>query len=167
MKVTATLSQPDDDPAAVFAMMIDRTFQEQKCAASGALSYSVDIGGTADQPIVRTVRKLPSDGLPDFVRAMVRDGITVEETYTWAAAEPNDARSADVVVSFVGQPLKMTGTFQLRPDGSGTGGELRGDLRAGIPLFGGRIESATEPVIVKAVELEQDLGRTWLAEHRA
>ena len=167
MKVTAALSQPDDGPIAVFAMMIDPKFQEQKCAASEALSYSVDVSGPTEHPIVRTVRKLPTDGLPEFVKAMVRDGITVEETYTWTAAEPDGTRVADVVVSFVGQPLKMTGTFTLRPAGAGTRGDLVGDLRAGIPLFGGRIETATEPVIVKALELEQDLGRAWLTEHRS
>ncbi len=166
MKVTANLSQPGGDPAAVFAMLTDRSFQQQKCAATGALSSTVTVEVVQGRTRVTTSRQMPTDGLPDFARALVHAPITVEEIYDWDEPAPDGSRTAVTTVSFVGQPLRMTGTLTLRPVGEGTEGVLSGELKAAIPLFGGKIEAATEPVIRAAAQIEQDLGRSWLAGER-
>ncbi|MBV9592765.1 MAG: DUF2505 domain-containing protein [Actinobacteria bacterium] len=159
MKVTVHFEQPGAKPAAVFEMMTDRAFQEQKCVETGALNYTVEIDGAH----VRTLRQMPADGLPDYVKNLVRDGIRVQEQFDWSEPDSGGGRVARMDVRFLGQPLVMTGTLRIDPAGAGTVVLLDGDLKAGIPILGAKIEAAAEPLIKQAMRIERDLGRRWLA----
>jgi hypothetical protein len=162
MKISDSYSYPGADLGCVFAMLTNRDFQRLKCEATLALSYTVDISGEPGAPVVSTRRRLPTDRLPDFVRAMVRDGIEIIETITWEAAGADGRREAAVALSFPGQPIRMTGTLELRSEDGGTLGALVADLRAAVPLVGGRIEKATAPLISQAMAIEERLGQVWL-----
>jgi hypothetical protein len=162
MKICESYSYPGADPGRVFAMLIDRDFQLRKCEATLALSYTVEISGQPGAPVVSTRRRLPTDGLPDFVRAMVRDGIEIIETITWQATGADGRRGAAVELSFPGQPIRMTGTLELRAEDGGTLGALVADLKAAVPLVGGRIEKAAAPLISQAMAIEERLGQVWL-----
>jgi hypothetical protein len=186
MRVEGALDYPGVSAAQVFSMIIDPDFQRAVCAATGALSFDVDIqpsggdiqpsggdiqpSGSDIQPsggeaVVTTRRVMPTDGLPDFVRSLVRNGIELIETQHWAPVAADGSRTAQVRLSFTGQPMTMTGQLRMTEDGVGTALALIADLRAGIPIFGGRIEKASAPLILSALKTEQDLGRTWLSEH--
>lgn len=146
-------------------MMTDQRFQELKCAATGALSYEVTISESAERTIVVTRRVLPTDGLPDFARVLTRAGLTLTETLDWSSPTADGHRIADVALAFTGQPLKMTGQLTMAAVGCDTTCTLRAELKAGVPLFGARIEQATAPVIERALDTEQGLGQKWLTEH--
>ena len=50
----------------------------------------------------------------------------------------------------------------------GGDGDVRvidGDLRAHLPLIGGRIEKAAAPAFIRALRSEHESGRRWLEEH--
>ena len=49
-------------------------------------------------------------------------------------------------------------------DGVGTTATLVAQLIANVPLLGGRIERACAPLVHKALQIEESVGRTWLAE---
>jgi hypothetical protein len=51
----------------------------------------------------------------------------------------------------------------LRPGDGGTRQTIDGDLKASVPLVGGRIEKAIEPAMQAAIRVEQREGRAWLA----
>jgi hypothetical protein len=161
MRIEGTLSQPAD-PGQVYAMYVDPEFQRLKCERMNALSSDVSIDGPADARVVTVKRVMSTEGLVDFVRKLVGDGIEITEALTWAAAGADGSRTARVLLTFAGQPMKLTGTFSLRPSGAGTTGSLAGELKAGIPLLGGRIEKAAAPLILKALAIEESLGREYL-----
>jgi hypothetical protein len=174
MRVEGALDYPGVSAAQVFSMIIDPDFQRAVCAATGALSFDVDIqpSGGDIQPSGSDIQ--PSGGeavvttrrvMPDFVRSLVRNGIELIETQHWAPVAADGSRTAQVRLSFTGQPMTMTGQLRMTEDGVGTALALIADLRAGIPIFGGRIEKASAPLILSALKTEQDLGRTWLSEH--
>ena len=54
----------------------------------------------------------------------------------------------------------------MRSDDSGTTAVLVANLVASVPLLGGRIEKACEPLIHQALRTEESLGRQWLARGR-
>ena len=58
----------------------------------------------------------------------------------------------------------MRGTVHLEPVQQGTNLNISGDLKAHIPLIGGRIEKAAAPAFIKALRSEHETGRRWLAE---
>jgi Protein of unknown function (DUF2505) len=162
MKIEATLRYPADC-ARVAALTADPAFQDAKCVATGALSHSVDVTATGDRFVIKTVRRMPTDTLPDFVRSLVRNGITVNEVDDWGPAGADGSRDAAVAVSFAGAPIQMNGTLALRPVGTGSVGTLRADLSAGIPFIGGRIEQACAHAVLAAVKVEERTAASWLA----
>lgn len=166
MRVEATISYPDAKPDEVFAMLADPEFQRRKCAATGATSYDVDIHPSGDHTVITCRRTLPTDGLPDFVKPFAAGGLELIETVDWAPAGDDGARIGQVDLSFVSQPLSMSGQLHMRGDSAGTSAALTAELVARIPLLGGRVEKACEPLVQKALRTEETLGRSWLADAR-
>jgi hypothetical protein len=156
----------DADPATVFAMLADPDFQELKCAATGALDHEVEIeeyddGGAA----IRTNRTMPTDNIPDFVRTFVGQTLTVVQVDDWQPAAADGSREGTTVVEIKGSPVRLAAAMTLGPDGGGSRQTIDGDLKASVPIVGGRIEKAIEPALQAAIRVEQREGRTWLAAH--
>ena len=154
----------DADPATVFAMLVDPDFQERKCAATGALDHEVEIeeygdGGAA----IRSDRTMPTDNVPDFVRTFVGQTLTVVQVDDWQPATGDGSRDGTIVVEIKGAPVRLAGSLTLRPDGTGTRQTIDGDLKASVPIVGGRIEKAIEPALQAAIRVEQREGRAWLS----
>jgi hypothetical protein len=155
----------DAAPGAVIAMLADPAFQDEVCAATGALSHEVSVEGSPAGPAltITTTRTLPADELPDFVRRLAGDTLQVRRTDVWNPADADGGRSGRVSVEIVGTPVKLTGTLSLATDGSGSLERVDGDLTASIPLLGGKVEKAAEPPIRAAIAKEQQVGTAWLA----
>jgi hypothetical protein len=154
----------DADPATVFAMLADPDFQERKCAATGAIDHEVEIeeyddGGAA----IRTQRTMPTDNIPDFVRTFVGQTLTVVQVDDWQPAAADGSREGTTVVEIKGSPVRLAAAMTLGPDGAGSRQTIDGDLKASVPIVGGRIEKAIEPALQAAIRVEQREGRTWLA----
>lgn len=149
---------------AVHALLTDRAFQEAKCAATtDDGTYSVDIGGGAGRERVHTERQLPSDGLPDVARSFVGDHLTIVEVIDWSGPSPDGSREAAVDIHVKGAPLTIKGTLRLVPSRTGTAEVLDADLKANVPLIGGRLEKAAAEPINTAIGIEIALLREWLA----
>jgi uncharacterized protein YndB with AHSA1/START domain len=154
----------DADPAAVFAMLTDPAFQERKLAATGALEHDVTIEARADGgAVVRSRRTMPTDEVPDLVRNLVGQTLTVVQVEDWGPPAADGGRAGTVTVDVSGAPVRLTGTLRLAPAAAGTVESIAGDLKARVPLVGGRIEKAAEPAIRLAIEVEEREGRVWLA----
>lgn len=168
MHLNAEINYPGATPDAVFAMVTDRAFQERKCASSGSLAYRVDVQDHGDGTVgVTTDRTLPADEVPEFVRRFVGGTVRVVERIDWQAAGPDGAREGTIVVEIAGAPVQLTGQVSLRPFGTGTVHEVDGDLKASVPLIGGKIEKAAEPAVRAALRVEERTGREWLGEDQA
>ncbi|WP_426566045.1 DUF2505 domain-containing protein [Angustibacter sp. McL0619] len=161
MKFTADIRY-EAAPADVFAMLTTSDFQRQVCDATGAIDSSVDVEEAGGGATITTTRTLPADDLPDFVRRFVGSTLQVMRVDHWGAADATGARSGTVVVEIKGAPVRLTGTLALAADGSGTAERVDGDLKASIPLVGGKVEKAAEPAIRSAIAKEQEIGNEWL-----
>ncbi len=163
MRITETIDYPAE-PRAVFAMLTTEAFQERKCAEAGALSHGVDITETAGGARIVTNRDLPTDNLPDFAKSMVGNRLAITETYIWAAADGDGARPGTLTVDVAGAPVSLHATVHMAAVGQGTRISIEGDLKASIPLFGGKVEKASAPAVINAIHGEQRTGVAWLTE---
>jgi Protein of unknown function (DUF2505) len=163
VKIDSGFDYPGASLDAVFAMLTDPDFQRERCAATGALESTIDVTGDPAAPIVRCRRRMATHGLPDFVRKIVGSNVEVTDDVRWLAPDGAANRTAQVGLSFAGQPTKLAGALYVHTDGSGTHGKLAAELKAGIPFVGGRIEKAIAPLILKAMASEQTVGRQWLS----
>ena len=148
----------------VHALLIDPAFQEAKCAATTNNGvYTVKVGGGADGHRVHTERQLPSDGLPDMARSFVGDHLTIIEVLDWSPLGPDGSRASMVDIHIKGAPLTVKGTVRLEPHGDDTVWLFEADLKANVPLIGGKLERAAAQPINAAIAIEIRLLREWLA----
>ncbi len=163
MHLSAEINYPGASPELVFTMVTDRVFQELKCAATGSLAYEVQVQAYADDTAgIITHRALPTDDVPEFMRRFVGGTVRVVERHDWLATDGSRCRLGTVVVEISGVPVRLSGELSLRPFGDGTVYEVQGDLKASVPLIGGRIEKAAESAIRAAIRVEERTGRDWL-----
>jgi hypothetical protein len=164
------------DPMTVFGMLTDHAFQERKLTGTGAVSHQVSVRPTPDGgAVVSSSRALPTDQVPDAFRALVGERLTITQTETWGPADASGARTGTLEVSVAGTPVRLTAALSLSgsdggspPSGAtspaGCLERVDGELKARVPLVGGRIEKAAEPAVRAAIEAEERIGRAWLAE---
>jgi hypothetical protein len=164
MRISETISYVAA-PDAVFAMVTDPRFQERKCVEAGALRHDAAVTSAGDGARVVTRRDLPTDGLPDFAKSVVGTTLSITETYEWSGPDGDAGRTGTLVVEVAGAPVAMRSDVRLFPSGGGTTITIEGDLKASIPLFGGKVEKAAAPAVVDAIRSEQQTGRAWLTEH--
>jgi hypothetical protein len=163
MKITAEIRYTRP-PVDVSAMTFDPVFQDQKCAATGALSHTVDVKHTGDQAVITTERQMPTDGFPDFLKSFVGSSLKVIQVDSWDAVAADGSRHGTINVTIAGAPLKFSGTLTLTGDGSGSLGVVDGDLKASVPLIGSKVEKAAAPAVMAAVRAEQETADRWFAD---
>ena len=162
MQLSAQIDYPAS-PDAVYAMLTDRVFLEQVCAATGALSSTVEVVEAGGGATVTTRRELPTDEVPDFVKRFVGATLSVLRVDRWDAAAPDGARTGTITVEIAGAPVRLTGTLSMRGSAGRTTQDVVADLKASVPLVGGKIEKAAEPAIRSGLSVEERLGKEWLA----
>lgn len=162
MRITTSYEYPAG-PEKVFAMMADPAFQAAKCEATHALSHTESVTPKGDQTEIVTSRVLPTDGFPDFAKSMIGPKIKVIETIVWSRASGDGSRTGTIAIGMGDAPIAMNGTMRLSPVAVGSRVDVDGDLKARIPLLGGKIEKVAEGPIRAAIDKEREVGEKWLA----
>ncbi|TWP33677.1 DUF2505 domain-containing protein [Leekyejoonella antrihumi] len=150
------------DADQVWAMTTDQTFQDKKCADAGSLSSSASVTEAGETTEIRNEREMLTEGIPDVLKKLIGQTVRVTETQTWSAPDEGGVRTADVDVLIKGQPITMRGKIVMRPEGEATTLTLEANLKAGIPLIGGKLEKAAAPSILDAIHSEQRTGTAYL-----
>ncbi len=162
MKLVAEFQYPAE-PDDVFAMLTDTDFQSHKCIENGSVSYEVDItehknGGAT----IKTIRVMPMDKAPDYVRAIVGHRLTVDEIDEWGPPAADGSRKGTISVTIEGAPVKVSGTLYLARKGGGTVNGIDANVKASVPFLGGKIEKAVEPVLQAALRVEKREADLWI-----
>lgn len=146
------------EPDVVATMLTTKEFLEEVSRSAGAsdIEVTVDGGTTINQ------RALPA---PHQIAKFTGPKITVVEQIIWGPAARDGSRDGALTVTVPGQPVKMTGNAALAPGGRGSTINIAGDLKVNIPLLGKTMEKSTAPAILEAIEIQQQVGDKWLAEH--
>jgi hypothetical protein len=152
----------------VLAIVTDASLYDEAAVRSRALSHDVTI---EQQPAgVRIVlrRSLPTDQVPSFAQSFVGDSVDVVETTTWGAVEDGRVNGDfDVVIDRT--PVGFRGSMSLVPPGGvagmpGTEQSIAGDLKAGVPLLGRKIEESIAPLIVHQLDVLAEIVGSRLAQ---
>lgn len=146
--------------AAVFALMTDRDFQEQKAARVGAQSFDMEILTGQKTIQVITTRVVATSGLPEFVKPMLRPTMRVVETEHWNLENPT-APCGKFHIDVHGAPVYLRGTVRLEPLDAGCELTFAGDIISSVPLFRTRVEEASAGSILDTIRTEFDLLQEW------
>jgi hypothetical protein len=129
---------------------------------------SARLGGTArptvttdgDVTVVRFPRRLPLDDLPSALRALAGSG-EITQVERWH--EVGDERCAATWTTESNLPGKVTGTFEVVPDGDGARYTVVATAEVKVPLVGGRLGREVEGHVAALIEAEMDLAAEFLA----
>jgi len=103
--------------------------------------------------------------MPDIARKVVGATLTVTQVEQWDAPAADGSRTSNVKLTVGGAPLDVTAVQNLSADGGNTVVQLSGEVKSSIPFLGGKIASAAEPVVGRALNLQATLAQEWLNEH--
>jgi hypothetical protein len=146
MKLNETYDYPAG-PEAVYALISDADFRKAAAVSGGAEDVTVTIEPDGDGHTVTIVRTEEAD-MPDFVKKISGDKVTVKQVEQWGAPDADGSRKAKVKMSVSGQPAGMEGTAAIKPDGKGTDFTVSGDVKVSIPFVGKKVE----PLIARAIK---------------
>ena len=144
----------DATAEAVTAMLDDQEFREAVLERQRVMRGSATVDG--DVVTIEQVRS--ADDIPSFAKKFVGDEILIVQTENWTSPT-----SADVRLAIPGKPGEAVGTLELVESGGTTTESIDLDVTVKIPLVGGKIEQLIAGIISAALDVEQKVGREWLA----
>jgi hypothetical protein len=123
----------------VFALLTDPKWLQGRSAALGEISASVKAkksGGGVTLTMKRRVRR----DLPALVAKVLAPEADLIFEEVWSAAGEGGARTGTLTMDTVGQPVKMSATFELAPAGKGCVYRIKHACKSSVPLIGGIVE---------------------------
>lgn len=123
----------------VFALLTDPKWLEARSLALGELSAKVKAKKGAGGVIVSMKRRVKRD-LPALVARVLASESELVFEEAWSAAGADGKRTGTLTMDAVGQPVKMTATFELAPAGKGCVYRITHRCKSSVPLIGGAVE---------------------------
>jgi hypothetical protein len=153
----------DVDPAVVFAMFCDEKFLLGKYDALGYPKFEV-LGVEASDGGARiTTRRHAPANVPGFAKRLFGETTEMVQTDVWGP-EQDGVREGTWTIDVPGKPVKAGGTIRLEPSANGSLVSIEGELKASVPLIGGKIESWAGGEAKEALVKEYEFGVGWLAD---
>lgn len=141
----------------VRAMVLNPAYWDTVAQATGALSSKTTLteSGSAVELVTDEEQKVV--GVPGFAKKFVGESTRSIKTLRWTGDD------ASFVVETPGKPTSLSGTATISSAGSST--KLRYDLevKASVPLIGGKLEKLVADLTVEGFGKEQAAGAAWLA----
>jgi hypothetical protein len=142
-------------PAEVFDLISTGKFQIELLTHLGGLNAEVVEETRHPDGSVRLVtRQQTAVELPGFARRLIPANTTVTQVFEWEPPAGDGSRSGRWSAEARGAPVSVGGPTELRANGCGTDHVYGGQVKASVPVVGGRLEGF-------ALEnLRRDLERT-------
>jgi carbon monoxide dehydrogenase subunit G len=148
-------------PPDVLAMLSDPLFWDRVATATGALSSSATVSTEDESTRVVIDQEQEVVGVPSFAKKFVGDSTRAITTQVWHGTE------AAYEVQTPGKPTSIRGTATLAPNGSGSTLTYDLEVKASVPLVGGKLEKLVVELTTEGFDKEQVVGAAWLAGERA
>ena len=123
----------------VFALLTDPRWLQERSAELGEISAKVKAkkGGGG---VVLTMNRRVRRDLPALVAKVLSTEADLVFEETWSAAAEDGSRTGTLTMEAVGQPVKMTATFELAPAGKGCVYRIKHTCKSSVPIIGGVVE---------------------------
>jgi uncharacterized protein YndB with AHSA1/START domain len=147
----------DASPAEVFEMLADPAFREKVGGALDVVSAEISVERDGDGFRLTNDQVQRTEGLPSFAKKIAGDTTRVIQTEEWSSPTLGTLR-----IDAPGKPTSMAGTIELVPDGAGTVEVVELEIKARVPLVGGKLEGLMAEQVRDGMDTEREVGRAWL-----
>ncbi len=145
----------------VYAMLADPAFRQASAAAMDVVSADVSITPTGEGMSVRIEQVQRTEGVPGFAKKIVGETTRAIQIEEWSSPE-----GGTIEIQTPGKPTSVHGTLTLDESGGRTTEVMEAELKAKVPLIGGKLESLLGELIAKGMDKEHEAGTAWLAGKR-
>jgi len=145
----------------VRAMLLAPGFWDTVAEATGALSSTTSVTESGSGVEVVTDEEQKVVGVPGFAKKFVGESTRAIKTTRW------NGSTASLVIDAPGKPTSMAGTVTLSSSGSATTVRYELDVKASVPLIGGKLEKLVADLTVDGFTKEAAAGAAWLAGGQA
>lgn len=152
----------DATPAEVFEMLADPAFREKVSAAMDVVSADVTIERVGEGFRLTNDQVQRTEGLPSFARKFAGDTTRAIQVEEWS-----DPTGGTLRIDAPGKPSSIAGTIRLEPDGAATTEVVELTIKVKVPLVGGKLEGLLEDQVRRGMDIEHEVGRSWLAGDRS
>lgn len=141
----------------VRAMLVNPAFWDKVAGATGAFSSKTTVKDAGGSVETVTDEEQKVVGVPGFAKKFVGESTRAIKTLVWSGDK------ASFSVDTPGKPTSLNGSATLSSSGSTT--TLRYDLevKASVPLIGGKLEKLVADLTVEGFGKEEATGVAWLA----
>jgi uncharacterized protein YndB with AHSA1/START domain len=151
----------DAPPEEVYAMLADPSFRERVSLAREVKSFDVTLTPTGSGFSLVNDQVQPTAGLPSFAKKFAGETTKAIQREEWP-----DHSGGTLTIETPGKPTSMTGTITLSPAGDGTVERVELDIKAKVPLIGGKLESLMADQVREGMDIEHQVGQAWLRGER-
>lgn len=148
----------DATPDQVFEMLADPAFRERVSEAQDVVSATIGVQRTEEGFVFTNDQVQRTDGLPSFARKFAGDTTRAIQVEEWG-----DASAGTLRIEAPGKPSSIGGTIALVPDGDRTTQVFELEIKVKVPLIGGKLESLLEDQVRSGLDVEHEVGRSWLS----
>jgi hypothetical protein len=128
-------------PAEVFELIGSGAFQLELIAHIGGKNPELVEETRADDGSVRLVTKQQNSvELPGFAKKLIPANTTVTQTFDWGPPAADGSRQGKWSAEAKGAPVSIGGPTELVADGTGARHVYGGQIKASVPLVGGKLE---------------------------
>jgi hypothetical protein len=150
----------DAPPGDVLSMLADPLFWDKVADATGALSSTATAATEGATTRIVVDQQQAVTGVPGFAKKFVGDSTRAITTQVW------QGQQATVQVETPGKPTSIAGTASLAENGTGSTLTYDLEVKASVPLVGGKLEKLVVELTTEGFDKEQAVGAAWLAgEH--
>ena len=147
----------DASPAEVFEMLADPAFRERVGEALDVVSADISLERDGDGFRLTNDQVQRTGGLPSFAKKIAGETTRVIQTEEWSSPKGGTLR-----IDAPGKPTNMAGTIELVPDGAGTVEVVELEIKAKVPLIGGKLERLMAEQVRDGMDTEREVGQAWL-----
>ncbi|HET7684358.1 MAG TPA: DUF2505 domain-containing protein [Marmoricola sp.] len=150
----------DAAPDEVLAMLRDPAYWDRVAVATEALASRTTVETAGDTTTVVVDQQQAVAGVPSFAKKFVGDSTRAVKTTVWRG------RSATIEIETPGKPTHLSGSATVEDRGAGSALVYDLDVRASVPLVGGKLEKLVAELTGAGLDKEQSVGAAWLAGDR-
>lgn len=151
----------DAPPEEVYAMLADPSFRERVSLAREVVSFDVTLTATGSGFTLVNDQVQPTAGLPSFAKKFAGETTKAIQREEWSSHS-----RGTLTIETPGKPASMKGTITLTGSDAGTVEQVDLEIKAKVPLIGGKLESLMADQVREGMNIEHQVGLAWLRGER-
>ncbi|MEI2718191.1 MAG: DUF2505 domain-containing protein [Candidatus Nanopelagicales bacterium] len=148
-------------PAQIMAMLSDPDYAPGKYQDLGDVSFTVENHEPNDGGLNVTVDREVASNMPDLAKKVLGETTKMKQTEVWRADGDGYVGNMTIEAS----PVVIAVNNTIRPAGDGSDWTSDFEVKASVPLVGGKIEKMVVEETKQSLVKELAFNESWLANH--